>query len=202
MQTQRLKQTHFVNSFYATFRKYCSNPVSLLLACWLILFFLFCCYFFLNSIGLNCALGATEMRPFIEAVGLCTTAYVLCYPNAGNMSFPLAYSFSCSLCLETGFMSCYATIHFRSSKHLWRLWWNTRDDCRTIKGVFAKGNIVLICAASLWSPWQHLKTKFKISIFIFIFWIYFFLCYWSVKVFIQQYLCIITSNELQICIIL
>ena len=37
-----------------------------------------------NSIGLNCALGATEMRPFIEAVGLCTTAYVLCYPNAGK----------------------------------------------------------------------------------------------------------------------
>ena len=35
------------------------------------------------SIGLNCALGATEMRPFIEAVGLCTTTYVLCYPNAG-----------------------------------------------------------------------------------------------------------------------
>lgn len=35
------------------------------------------------SIGLNCALGANEMRPFIEAVGLCTPAYVLCYPNAG-----------------------------------------------------------------------------------------------------------------------
>ncbi|XP_020627745.1 methionine synthase-like [Orbicella faveolata] len=35
------------------------------------------------SIGLNCALGAAEMRPFIEAVGLCTTTYVLCYPNAG-----------------------------------------------------------------------------------------------------------------------
>ncbi|XP_038670351.1 methionine synthase isoform X1 [Scyliorhinus canicula] len=35
------------------------------------------------SIGLNCALGAVEMRPFIEAIGKCTTAYVLCYPNAG-----------------------------------------------------------------------------------------------------------------------
>ncbi|XP_004690795.1 PREDICTED: methionine synthase [Condylura cristata] len=34
-------------------------------------------------IGLNCALGAAEMRPFIEAVGKCTTACVLCYPNAG-----------------------------------------------------------------------------------------------------------------------
>uniref|UniRef100_A0A668A323 Methionine synthase n=1 Tax=Myripristis murdjan TaxID=586833 RepID=A0A668A323_9TELE len=34
-------------------------------------------------IGLNCALGATEMRPFIEAMGKSTTAFILCYPNAG-----------------------------------------------------------------------------------------------------------------------
>ncbi|XP_068088243.1 methionine synthase [Hyperolius riggenbachi] len=34
-------------------------------------------------IGLNCALGAVEMRPFIEAIGKCTTCYVICYPNAG-----------------------------------------------------------------------------------------------------------------------
>ncbi|XP_073912910.1 methionine synthase isoform X4 [Castor canadensis] len=34
-------------------------------------------------IGLNCALGAAEMRPFIETIGKCTTAYILCYPNAG-----------------------------------------------------------------------------------------------------------------------
>ncbi|XP_033000232.1 methionine synthase isoform X2 [Lacerta agilis] len=34
-------------------------------------------------IGLNCALGAVEMRPFIEAIGKCTTAYIICYPNAG-----------------------------------------------------------------------------------------------------------------------
>ncbi|OXB59194.1 hypothetical protein ASZ78_007399 [Callipepla squamata] len=33
-------------------------------------------------IGLNCALGAVEMRPFIEAIGKCTTAYIICYPNA------------------------------------------------------------------------------------------------------------------------
>uniref|UniRef100_A0AAZ3PLA3 Methionine synthase n=1 Tax=Oncorhynchus tshawytscha TaxID=74940 RepID=A0AAZ3PLA3_ONCTS len=39
--------------------------------------------FFSSSIGLNCALGATEMRPFIQAIGKCTTAHVLCYPNAG-----------------------------------------------------------------------------------------------------------------------
>lgn len=36
------------------------------------------------SIGLNCALGASEMRPFVEAVSLNTKAYVLCYPNAGR----------------------------------------------------------------------------------------------------------------------
>nr|XP_002733368.2 PREDICTED: methionine synthase-like [Saccoglossus kowalevskii] len=35
------------------------------------------------SVGLNCALGATEMRPFIEAIGDATTSYVICYPNAG-----------------------------------------------------------------------------------------------------------------------
>uniref|UniRef100_A0A8C6V9Z7 Methionine synthase n=1 Tax=Naja naja TaxID=35670 RepID=A0A8C6V9Z7_NAJNA len=34
-------------------------------------------------IGLNCALGAVEMRPFIEAIGKCTTTYIICYPNAG-----------------------------------------------------------------------------------------------------------------------
>ncbi|KAG7171128.1 Methionine synthase-like [Homarus americanus] len=34
-------------------------------------------------IGLNCALGAREMRPFIENIGLNTTSYVICYPNAG-----------------------------------------------------------------------------------------------------------------------
>uniref|UniRef100_UPI003AAE88BE methionine synthase n=1 Tax=Centroberyx gerrardi TaxID=166262 RepID=UPI003AAE88BE len=34
-------------------------------------------------IGLNCALGATEMRPFIEAIGKSTKALIICYPNAG-----------------------------------------------------------------------------------------------------------------------
>ncbi|KAE9547624.1 hypothetical protein FO519_009165 [Halicephalobus sp. NKZ332] len=36
-----------------------------------------------TAIGLNCALGAKEMRPFIEAISLSTTSLVLCYPNAG-----------------------------------------------------------------------------------------------------------------------
>ncbi|XP_036427879.1 methionine synthase [Colossoma macropomum] len=34
-------------------------------------------------IGLNCALGATDMRPFIEVIGKSTGAFVICYPNAG-----------------------------------------------------------------------------------------------------------------------
>ena len=34
-------------------------------------------------IGLNCALGANEMRPYIEAIGEVTSANVICYPNAG-----------------------------------------------------------------------------------------------------------------------
>eukprot|EP01135_Chromosphaera_perkinsii_P000618 Nk52_evm21s136 gene=Nk52_evmTU21s136 len=35
------------------------------------------------ALGLNCALGATEMRPFIENLALCTPSFILCYPNAG-----------------------------------------------------------------------------------------------------------------------
>lgn len=34
-------------------------------------------------IGLNCALGARDMRPFIENISQNTTSFVICYPNAG-----------------------------------------------------------------------------------------------------------------------
>lgn len=34
-------------------------------------------------LGLNCALGAVQMRPFIEAVATSTESYIVCYPNAG-----------------------------------------------------------------------------------------------------------------------
>lgn len=34
-------------------------------------------------IGLNCALGAREMRPFIEQISNIASCYVSCYPNAG-----------------------------------------------------------------------------------------------------------------------
>ncbi|GAM22664.1 hypothetical protein SAMD00019534_058390 [Acytostelium subglobosum LB1] len=33
--------------------------------------------------GLNCALGANEMRPFLQNISKCSECLVLCYPNAG-----------------------------------------------------------------------------------------------------------------------
>jgi 5-methyltetrahydrofolate--homocysteine methyltransferase len=33
--------------------------------------------------GINCSLGATEMRPYIEALSRVSSVYVTCYPNAG-----------------------------------------------------------------------------------------------------------------------
>src|SRR5205823_1169950 len=35
------------------------------------------------SIGLNCALGPKEMRPYIEELSHLAPCYVSCYPNAG-----------------------------------------------------------------------------------------------------------------------
>jgi len=35
------------------------------------------------SVGLNCALGAREMRPYVEELARVATCYVSCYPNAG-----------------------------------------------------------------------------------------------------------------------
>ncbi|KAF3854123.1 hypothetical protein F7725_014811, partial [Dissostichus mawsoni] len=54
------------------------NPLCVSLTSSLPLVLSLCC-----SIGLNCALGATEMRPFIEAIGKSTSAFIICYPNAG-----------------------------------------------------------------------------------------------------------------------
>src|SRR5690348_15321184 len=33
--------------------------------------------------GVNCSLGATEMRPYVEALSRIAPVYVICYPNAG-----------------------------------------------------------------------------------------------------------------------
>ena len=35
------------------------------------------------SVGINCALGATEMRPFLQALSDVAPVYISCYPNAG-----------------------------------------------------------------------------------------------------------------------
>ncbi|MDG2390653.1 MAG: methionine synthase [Planctomycetaceae bacterium] len=40
-------------------------------------------HFPIMSVGLNCGLGPTKMRPFIEDVANRTDRYVSCYPNAG-----------------------------------------------------------------------------------------------------------------------
>lgn len=55
------------------------------------------------SIGLNCALGATEMRPFIEAIGKCTGAFIICYPNAGKAALPSTVRFTLELWLMVWF---------------------------------------------------------------------------------------------------
>jgi 5-methyltetrahydrofolate--homocysteine methyltransferase len=34
-------------------------------------------------VGVNCSLGATEMRPFVEDLARAATTYVACHPNAG-----------------------------------------------------------------------------------------------------------------------
>ena len=35
------------------------------------------------TVGINCALGAVEMRPYVEALSTVSDTYVHCYPNAG-----------------------------------------------------------------------------------------------------------------------
>ncbi len=35
------------------------------------------------AVGINCALGAREMRPYLAELAALTTSYVSCYPNAG-----------------------------------------------------------------------------------------------------------------------
>ena len=35
------------------------------------------------AVGINCALGAREMRPHLEELARLAESYVLCYPNAG-----------------------------------------------------------------------------------------------------------------------
>ncbi|EPB73168.1 5-methyltetrahydrofolate--homocysteine methyltransferase [Ancylostoma ceylanicum] len=39
-----------------------------------------------SAVGLNCALGAKDMRPFIEAMSKFSDALIICYPNAGEFA--------------------------------------------------------------------------------------------------------------------
>jgi 5-methyltetrahydrofolate--homocysteine methyltransferase len=34
------------------------------------------------AIGLNCALGADQMKPFVQNISRFTDAHIICYPNA------------------------------------------------------------------------------------------------------------------------
>ena len=45
------------------------------------------------SVGINCALGAKEMRPYIEELSNIANTYISCYPNAGlpNPLTPTGY---------------------------------------------------------------------------------------------------------------
>ena len=71
------------------------------------------------SVGINCALGAQEMRPYIEELSKISNCYVSCYPNAG-LPNPLS---------DTG----YDETPDQTSENLkefasrwWMLWDNTR----------------------------------------------------------------------------
>jgi 5-methyltetrahydrofolate--homocysteine methyltransferase len=35
------------------------------------------------AVGLNCALGANQMKPFVQSISNFAPRYVICYPNAG-----------------------------------------------------------------------------------------------------------------------
>jgi methionine synthase I (cobalamin-dependent) len=35
------------------------------------------------AVGLNCALGATDMKKYVDNLSQCADCYVFCYPNAG-----------------------------------------------------------------------------------------------------------------------
>lgn len=70
-------------------------------------------YTIVFSIGLNCALGANEMRPFIEAVSKNTTAYTICYPNAGTVYMPFERKTYC-------FVQLYMYRSIASSHIVWK----------------------------------------------------------------------------------
>ena len=47
------------------------------------------------AVGLNCALGASEMRPYVEELASIAPVYVSCYPNAGLPNEMGEYDLGC-----------------------------------------------------------------------------------------------------------
>ncbi len=50
----------------------------------------------LLSVGLNCALGAAEMRPYLQTLSNTASTYISCYPNAGLPNEMGAYDQCCN----------------------------------------------------------------------------------------------------------
>jgi 5-methyltetrahydrofolate--homocysteine methyltransferase len=62
------------------------------------------------SVGLNCALGARDMRPYVQELARIATCYVSCYPNAG---LPNAFGEYDELPADTrGYLAEFATSGF------------------------------------------------------------------------------------------
>lgn len=69
------------------------------------------------SLGLNCALGAREMRPFIESVGRNSEAFIICYPNAGAINHNEEHVYYPHLCMKTEYCSgSDLTVDFKETK--------------------------------------------------------------------------------------
>lgn len=63
------------------------------------------------SVGINCALGAVEMRPYIETLSKISECYISCYPNAG-LPNPLADTgYDETPAMTSGFLDEFAKSH-------------------------------------------------------------------------------------------
>ena len=51
-------------------------------------------------VGLNCALGPDQMRPFMTRLANCATCYTHAYPNAGDARLGLGWGFRVALVLH------------------------------------------------------------------------------------------------------
>ncbi len=63
------------------------------------------------SVGINCALGATEMRPYIETLSKIADCYISCYPNAGLPNPLAATGYDETPEMTSGFLDEFARSH-------------------------------------------------------------------------------------------